>query len=224
MFTVVLPEPWSEDEIWINLSLCFDQTWRNHKLDTNQINVAAGTASFGQTNQKKVTLMTERVPPQKKNCMTMENPPFEGVFSHWKWWFSNVMLVFRGVNQFPLKFWLKQVLLKAIGRLQSNWWHIRVATTMSRWWFQIFSMGKIPILTNIIFQLGVSTTNQDVFWLSLCLGHWWIVWWSIAAQMHEADEHWPKHWVILFWYTVNPGLTFQFRTYMLNVYLASLWL
>ena len=131
--------PWTLKWRW-NLSLCFDQTRRNHKLDTNQINVVAGTGSFGQQKSEKGQLDDRESTPKKKICMTMENPPFEGLFSHWKWGFSNVMLVFRGVNQFPLKLWLKQLLLKAIGRLQSNWWHIRVASMMSRWWFQIFSI------------------------------------------------------------------------------------
>ena len=31
--------------------------------------------------------------------MAMENPPFWSCISYWKWWFSNVMLVFSGVIQ-----------------------------------------------------------------------------------------------------------------------------
>ena len=40
-----------------------------------------------------------KMPPPLKANVTMENPPFEDVFPYRKfWWFSKVMLVFRGVH------------------------------------------------------------------------------------------------------------------------------
>ena len=48
--------------------------------------------------RKQPQLFADWCTPLKTN-MAIENTPFEDVFSYWKWWFSNVMLVFRGASR-----------------------------------------------------------------------------------------------------------------------------
>ena len=60
-------------------------------------------SSWDSSFQKKTHLPLKNIFTSPKTNMTMENPSFEDVFPIWKRWFSNVMLVFRGVNFPPTK-------------------------------------------------------------------------------------------------------------------------
>ena len=76
--------------------------------------MVAGTGSFGKKNQKKVTLMTESVPlKKKKTCMTMENPPFEGVFFPLKMGIFQCHVSFQGCKSISFEILVKATLTES---------------------------------------------------------------------------------------------------------------